>query len=209
MGRRFSSQEIGLCLPETLRTDDVLLNAPFRIFLIVLEDVLRFACCRVPYSLPPRLPLPSTLIAISPAADMAMNNPAMWANAPNDIFLQPKACVKALRLWAGMSNPTDPIPESILSDPRLNPMAADLTPLIGVDVKLIVTSGTWDVLHPDVLRFVEKCEQQGVGGQTTYIEGEHMFHGFPVAYDTSPEARKVTDIIVGIIESGKPFRDSA
>lgn len=157
----------------------------------------------------PPLLLPSKFILISPAVNLAMDNPSMKKVAPNDPMLTVDYCIRAGRLWAGLSNPSAepsvvaslPMPESILSDPHMNPIAADLSKLASCDTKLIILSGTWDVLHPDILRFVDKCEREGIGAQTTFIQGDDMVHVFPVVYDLIPEAREATESIVSLVNS--------
>lgn len=129
--------------------------------------------------------------------------------APYDNMLTPTYCVGATRLWAGLANPSgepdvvaaSPMPQSILSNPHLNPMAADLGRLAESKTKLIIISGTWDVLHPDIVRFVDKCEEAGIGAQTTYVEGEHMFHVFPLGFKFVPEAQQTAEIIISLVKS--------
>jgi hypothetical protein len=141
-----------------------------------------------------------------------MNNPNMKSIAPYDISLTPERCVRAVRLWVNMLDPSSdpaavaaqPIPPEILANPWLNPIAADYSFLRtrAEKTRLILGSGTWEILHPDVLRFVDKCEREGLGSQTAYVLGEKMIHCFPIGWDLAPEPRKALEIIVDLVRAG-------
>lgn len=126
----------------------------------------------------------------------------MYAIAPYDLILTPEFCYKAMRLWAGIAIPASaaadpgrvPIPPEILNNPHINPMAGDLTVFAKAGTKLILVSGTWDVLHADILLFANKAEQAGV--EMTFIQGEHQFHCFPIAIDVAPECAQASQSIV-------------
>jgi acetyl esterase/lipase len=145
------------------------------------------------------LALPAQIVTISPAADLSMANPDMYQVAPYDFRLSPEYCQKGSRLWAGVHIPPSakpgsvPIPPEILANPHLNPIAGDLGIFTEHGTKLIIVSGQWDILHPDILVFVDKAEKAGV--QMTYIEGEHQFHCFPVAVELYPETQQAAELI--------------
>ena len=145
------------------------------------------------------LSLPAQIVAISPGVNLNMDNPDMYRVAPYDCILSPEHCQRGSRLWAGVHIPPSakpgsvPIPPEILANPYLNTLAGDLSIFTTHGTKLIVVSGQWDILHPDILVFVEKAEKAGV--QMTYIEGEHQHHCFAVTVGASPEARQAAELI--------------
>lgn len=145
------------------------------------------------------LALPAQIVAISPGVDLNMGNPDMDQVAPYDVRLNLERCHKGGRLWAGVQVPPSvkpgsiPIPPEILASPHMNPIVGDLGIFIKHGTKLVIASGQWDILHPDLLLFVDKAEKAGV--QMTYIEGEHQPHCFPVAVEFYPETKQAAELI--------------
>lgn len=151
--------------------------------------------------------LPSQIIAISPPVNMAMDSDAdMAAVAPYDIDLTPEFAKAAPRAWLGLpsSPPNTPMPREFLDNPYFNPSAGDPSILAKVGTRLIVASGTWDILHPDIDRWVSTQVENKSGVETTYIVGEEMFHIFPVAIDPAPECRQAAALIVSAVISNGP-----
>lgn len=139
------------------------------------------------------------------------NEQGMNAIAPYDIDLTPEFAALAPRVWFGLPplSPTEggkgeliptPIPREFLDDPTYNPGVGDLAPLLArTGTRLIVTSGTWDILHADIDTWVRtKLDGQG-GAEVTYIIGEKMYHIFPVSVDVCPESRTGAEMIVASI----------
>lgn len=138
---------------------------------------------------------------------MSLDNPDMHRIAPYDWMLTIPYLQECTGLWAGLEIPpsksffssSDPssisIPADILANPTMNPVAADLRKtLVSNGVKLVIVSGTWDLLHPDIVEFVQKAEDAGV--QLTYIEGEHQFHCFVIAVGVTPEVKEGAEMTV-------------
>jgi len=138
-------------------------------------------------------------LLISPGVDLKTDNPDMYQVAPYDFIITPEHCQRGGRLWAGVHIPPStrpgslPIPAEKLANPHLNPLAGDLNIFLNHGTKLVIVSGQWDILHPDILVFVDNAEKARV--QLTYIEGEHQFHCFPVAVGVSPESRQAAELI--------------
>lgn len=118
-------------------------------------------------------PCPEELILISPWVDLTMSNSDM----ADYIALDPMLGIDGLRrmgeVWA---NGLD------LTDPRVSPIYGNLSGLGPVTL----TTGTWEVLHPDCLLLEEKLEQAGV--DCNLIVGERMVHCYPIC--PIPEAKK-------------------
>lgn len=149
-----------------------------------------------------KIPLPSQIIAISPLVNFAQDNPDMVHIEQYDHMLSREYCRKAALLWAGVpipQNPSNgtlysvPIPEETLENPHINPSAGDLSVLAKAGTKLILASGSWEVLHPDIALFADKAREAGV--ETTFIEGTHQFHTFPIPVNISPECRRAAELI--------------
>jgi len=84
------------------------------------------------------------------------------------------------------------IPLDDLRNPLISPIFEDISILAKARTKLVVTSGAWDVTHPDIVLLVEKAAQAGIW--TTFIEGTQQMHDF-VLFPT-PEAREALDLVV-------------
>ena len=117
---------------------------------------------------------PEELILISPGVDMTLTNP----DAQNYVAVDPMLGIDGVRrlgeVWAnGLST----------KDPRVSPIYGDLSGL----GRVTLTTGTWEVLYPDVLLLAEKLEQAGV--DCHLIIGERMIHCYPIC--PIPEAKPV------------------
>lgn len=157
----------------------------------------------------------------------------MRAVAPRDIILTPEAIVDCGRVWADLprarkrpknekdTEEQEKRMDEAVKNPLLNPMVCDAAKMFGRKpgskdeghgngTKLIVVSGTWDVLHPDIVLFVEKCEKylnartavpsvpdsSPYSEKLVYIEGEKMTHCFPVGWAYGHELRKGAEVVV-------------
>ncbi|KAF8323789.1 alpha/beta-hydrolase [Clavulina sp. PMI_390] len=152
-------------------------------------------------------PFPHQLILISPNLNSEMNNPAMHAVAPFDPALSPAHCTFVNRLWAG-GDPSQPISPEDAKNPSINPMAGDLRLLkqaetlpnpSGLSHQMAITlvSGGYDVLHPDILVWLDKAEQAGV--EVHYIEGTQQIHDFPTGRKLIWEGKVATDRVAEIV----------
>lgn len=114
---------------------------------------------------------------------------------PNDSMLTPKSTLEGRLMWAGLpSDGSVPFPASVLADPAMNPIVGDATIFKESGTQLIITSGTYDTLHPYVYDFVEKVERAGV--QSVYIEGRGQLHVFPLARALVKEAEEAAQAVV-------------
>ena len=125
---------------------------------------------------------PEELILISPGVDMTLTNP----DAQNYVAVDPMLGIDGVRrlgeVWAnGLST----------KDPRVSPIYGDLSGL----GRVTLTTGTWEVLYPDILLFAQKLEQAGV--DCHLIIGERMIHCYPIC--PIPEAKPVQKEIFAAI----------
>ncbi|MHA7702523.1 alpha/beta hydrolase [Mycobacterium sp. ML1] len=118
-------------------------------------------------------------VLISPVVDLSLSNPAIASVEPTDPWLGRDALKVFADLWR------DDIP---VDDPRVSPLAADLTGL----GPLTVFSGTRDILNPDARLLAEKAAAAGV--DIDYHEEPGLLHVYPLT--PTPEGRAARRIIV-------------
>ncbi|MDP7701667.1 alpha/beta hydrolase [Mycobacterium sp. TY815] len=122
--------------------------------------------------------IPATVL-ISPALDLSLGNPDIASVEPTDPWLGRDALHVYAERWRG-DLPVD--------DPRVSPLAADLTGL----GPLTVFSGTRDILNPDARLLAEKAAAAGV--DIEYYEQPGLIHVYPLT--PTPEGRAACRIIV-------------
>lgn len=135
------------------------------------------------------LPLVSVFV-ISPAVDLRNVNPEIWEADKHDPILTIGTTSEVARAWTGnidqealRETPGDPPRATIAtSDPAVSPLlhTDDMFRLLrdrGVSVHGVV--GTHDVLAPDALEFMRKCERLGMRGKWLVWDGQ--MHCFPMA----------------------------
>lgn len=174
------------------------------------------------------LPLPHQLILISPNLNTEMNNPAIYSLAPYDPALSPEHCTYVNRLWAG-GDPSVPVSEEDARNPTINPIVGDITllkraltppvsasllspkqPLNGngdalsnnghsPEMQVVLVSGGYDVLHADILDWLEKADKAGLS--VHYIEGVRQIHDFPTGRKLIWEGRIVTDRVIEVVKA--------
>lgn len=103
-------------------------------------------------------------VLISPALDLRMTNPEIDAVQPLDPWLVKRGQLELVEMWAGED----------VHDPVLNPFLGDLTGL----GRLVVFSGTRDILNPDTRHFVDAARAAGV--EVTYFEEQGQIHVYPL-----------------------------
>ncbi|KAF8317623.1 alpha/beta-hydrolase [Clavulina sp. PMI_390] len=143
------------------------------------------------------VPLPHQIIAISPGTTVLQYKPSAEIDKirPLDSMLTPEGAAKGRRMWVGLPpDSTAPVPESVLSDASINPIVGDPVVFKDAGTQVIVTSGTWDTLHPYVYDFVEKLDK--AGGPAVYIEGPEQLHVFPLTRALTREGAEAADAIV-------------
>ena len=122
-------------------------------------------------------PVDLTLL-ISPALDMRMANPEIDEIQPVDPWLVKKGQLLLTELWIGEHG----------EDPILNPFLGDAR---GIG-RLIVFSGTRDLLNPDTRLFVQRAMDEGA--DIEYHEQHGHLHVYPLL--PTPEGREARRSIV-------------
>ena len=134
------------------------------------------------------LPAPSRHVLISPGLDVSLANPRVFEMERDDPWLGIPGGREAIRLYsAGIDS----------SDWRISPIYGNLSVL----PKMLLLTGSRDMLTPDNLIFAEKAKASGVDVEIVYEEG--MFHVWPLI--DMPEARRARDRIVAFLNE-KPAR---
>lgn len=120
-------------------------------------------------------------VLISPALDMRMQNPEIDEIQPLDPWLVKKGQLLLTELWIGDHG----------EDPILNPFLGDTT---GAG-RLIVFSGTRDLLNPDTRLFVQRVSEEGA--DIEYHEQHGHLHVYPLL--PTPEGREARRSIVAAV----------
>ena len=126
--------------------------------------------------------VPRTLL-ISPALDLSLSNPEIDLLQPHDPWLGRDGTRVMIEHWRGTL---------ALSDPRVSPLAADLTGL----GPLTVFSGTRDILAPDIRLLVAKARAAGV--DVDFHEQPGLVHVYPLT--PTPEGRGAQDILIARLQ---------
>ncbi|TFC93921.1 steryl acetyl hydrolase [Cryobacterium sinapicolor] len=121
------------------------------------------------------LTLPRT-IAISPAVDLSLKNPAIATVQPTDPWLGTNGSRVFINLWKDSLDVSNPIVSPI------NGTMEGLGPIT-------LFSGTRDILNPDDRLYAEKAVKAGV--DVEFIQHDGQFHVYPLLPTTvGQEARK-------------------
>ncbi len=125
------------------------------------------------------LPMPDSVILISPCLDMRLNNPDIDALEKSDVMLSQKA-LQTLRLaYAGNAD---------LTHPYLSPLFGDIAQL----PPILLLCGTSEIFYPDALLFVQKVT--AANGNIQFHQGPEMFHDWTL-FPFLPEAEKAIQVI--------------
>lgn len=120
-------------------------------------------------------------VLIAPALDMRMQNPEIDEVQPRDPWLVKKGQLLLSELWIGEHG----------EDPILNPFLGDVR-----DVgRIIVFSGTRDLLNPDTRLFVQRATDEGA--DIEYHEQNGHLHVYPLL--PTPEGREARRNIVAAV----------
>jgi acetyl esterase/lipase len=122
--------------------------------------------------------LPRTVL-ISPAVDLSLTNPLIKSAESTDPWLGREALLVFAERWRG---------DLPLTDPRVRPLAGDLTGLGA----LTLFSGTRDILNPDARLLAQKATAAGV--EIDYHEQPGLVHVYPLT--PTPEGRAARAVIV-------------
>ncbi|WRT67665.1 uncharacterized protein IL334_004637 [Kwoniella shivajii] len=114
---------------------------------------------------------PNQLCLISPVMDCVNDNPEMEVVDKVDPVVTAETCREIADKWRADVPATDPI---------VSPVRADLSVLAEHGIKVNGIIGTWDVLAPDAMKFMRKCDTSGVSGDWYIAEGQ--MHCFPLAW---------------------------
>lgn len=134
------------------------------------------------------LPQPGNLVLISPWVDATMSSKLIDRYVEKDVTLDPTGLRHIGRLWAGKVDPRDY---------RVSPLYGDVHPLR----RVMVFTGTHEVMYPQTNDFVRKLRQQGV--QVDYHIGRGLFHIYPL-YDIPEAARALQTIVQTIRQDELP-----
>lgn len=132
--------------------------------------------------------LPRT-IAISPAVDLSLTNPAIAAVQPKDPWLGTKGMRVLIDLWKGALNVNDPI---------VSPIEGNLEGL----GPITLFSGTHDILNPDGQLYAAKATKAGV--DVEFIQQDGEVHVYPLLPTTiGQDARKkIVERVRGAFPNG-------
>lgn len=130
--------------------------------------------------------VPRTVL-ISPALDLSLTNPEIDIVQPSDPWLGREGTRVFIGHWRGTL---------ALSDPRVSPLAADLTGL----GPLTVFSGTRDILQPDIRLLIDKARTAGI--DVDYHEQPGLVHVYPLT--PTPEGRDALAILVERLRAALP-----
>jgi len=117
-------------------------------------------------------------VLISPVLDLRMTNPEIDALQPLDPWLVKNGQRLLTEMWIGEHS----------DNPVLNPIFGDVS---GAG-RLVIFSGTRDILHPDIRLFVRGAEKSG--NEVVYHESPGQLHVYPLL--PTPEARAARKSIV-------------
>ncbi|MBP2383784.1 alpha/beta hydrolase fold domain-containing protein [Brachybacterium sacelli] len=120
-------------------------------------------------------------VLIAPALDMRMQNPEMDEIQPLDPWLVKKGQLLLTEMWIGENG----------NDPILNPFLGNTR---GAG-KILVFSGTRDLLNPDTRIFVRNAIT--AGGDVDYYEQDGHLHVYPLL--PTPEGKQARNAIVNAV----------
>lgn len=117
-------------------------------------------------------------VLISPPLDLRFNNPEIDARQPDDPWLVKEGQLEVAEMWIG-EHGEDPILNPFFGDPR------------GLN-RLIVFSGTRDILNPDTRLFINRLRD--AGADVEYHEQPGHLHVYPLL--PTPEGREARRSII-------------
>jgi monoterpene epsilon-lactone hydrolase len=145
------------------------------------------------------LPLPSHIVLFSPFVDISMINPEIAAVRSSDHMLnEDRICIGSVEWLRGSSSPAATTDDE-LRHPGISPLYGDLSIFRLAGTKLVITTGWYDILHPDIELFVKKAGAADV--QTTYIEAQHLWHYLILFTGVIPEADQGQDMVVTVVNA--------
>jgi len=112
---------------------------------------------------------PTKIVLVSPAVDLSNKNPEIKNVERLDPLFSLSTIEEVARGWCATWT---------RDDPRVSPINGDLTLIRQAGTELHVVSGTWDVLHPDIMQLKDLCEKFGIKGE--WLVWEKQMHCFPL-----------------------------
>ena len=110
-------------------------------------------------------PLPAAILSVSPWCDIEMNNETLESNAETDALLSRPLVETFRELWIGGTG-------AAWSDPRVNPLYADLTGL----PPIMVYYGAHEILAGEAVEFAKRAKDAGVDVSLHSLpKGQHNF----------------------------------
>lgn len=128
-----------------------------------------------------RAPVALTVL-ISPALDLRFSNPEIDVVQPSDPWLVKKGQIELAEMWVGKYS----------QDPIFNPFLGELHGL----GRLVVFSGTRDILNPDTRLFVRNAKE--AGADIDYYEQPGHIHVYPLL--PTPEGRQARRTMIEAIK---------
>lgn len=120
------------------------------------------------------LEMPAKTILISPWLDVRLTNPKIDEVQKNDKYLNKDTLKIAGVAYAG---------EDGINNHLVNPIDGELSKLKNI----IILTGTYDILNPDVHKLKEKAEKENVGNEITIKEYEQANHIWIIEKNNSQE----------------------
>ncbi|RDA95634.1 hypothetical protein CP533_1145 [Ophiocordyceps camponoti-saundersi (nom. inval.)] len=138
---------------------------------------------------------PAAIMAISPSTDLRHHDPDMDTVARFDPMLTIPFVNSTASAWCAGGNETD---GWTADDPRICPNLAPVELAQRKNIQINGVIGTWDVLSPEAIKFVDKCREAGVRGEWLIWEGQ--MHCFPLAARFRlRESREALEWIAGVM----------
>ena len=137
------------------------------------------------------LPLPNSLICISPWTDLSLTAKSIYKDIGVDPVLNPELLRFCANCYVGAPDHPHILFSSSFDrcDPFVSPFYADLTGL----PPLLVMVGESEILLDDAVRFSKKAEFYGVN--STLVVAEQMIHCWPLFAPILPEGQQAVEYI--------------
>jgi acetyl esterase/lipase len=132
-----------------------------------------------------KLPLPNSVILISPVLDCSMSNPSILDIERNDLMLSRKGVVSAKKMSAG---------DTDLRSEEISPLYGSFNGFVPTHLFI----ATNDIMYPDSKLFAEKLKRESV--ETEVIIGEGMPHIWPLLpmmSESKIALSKISEIVNG------------
>lgn len=134
------------------------------------------------------LPLPASVVLISPWLDLTMSHPQVKEYERKDKTQSAQALIADGECWAGDDDPADPLlSPSLASDEDL----AALTPVHDLTIFI----GENDLFYPDAASYAQRCEQAGI--TTRLFTEAGMPHDYP--FLPLPQGRQAVRLMADML----------